>query len=191
MAIGRPSRPGRATASLLVFALIFSPGLVRPAVAQEGKGAIRGVLYLADGKTPLAGARAHAVQVNTAEHYTSAVTAENGAYEIAGLPSGTYDLAIEVGGAVFVAEGLVDLLPNQSVTISYSVQPEKPAARPVHGLEPPQGSAVPLADLKPAGTGQFWKSPSGQALLWVLGAGAAIAIYNNLDHAPAGSPSTP
>jgi hypothetical protein len=175
---------------LTILALAFSPVLAGPGFAQEGRGSIRGVLYQSDGDTPIAGAKAHAVQVDTKAHFESALTSRNGAWEITGLPRGSFDLAFEVDGTVFVVESLIDLASGQSVTTSFSVQPEKPAARSVPGLGAARGSALPLESLTPPLTASFWKSPVGQALLWILGAGGAVAVANAADDGD-GSPSTP
>lgn len=180
----------RPTVHLAILALALQPVLVGPGLAQEGRGAIRGVLFQSDGQTPIAGAKAHAVQVDTKAHFESRLTSRNGAWEITGLPRGTFDLAFEADGVIFVVDSLIDLASGESVTVSFSAQPDKPAARSIPGLGTAGGSAVPVESLSPPLTASFWKSPVGQALLWIFGAGGAVAIANAASDGD-GSPSTP
>jgi hypothetical protein len=126
----------------IVLALASIHGVAKPAYGQAtGKGSIRGIVYGADETTKLPGARVTAINVKTGKPFTSNVTGTNGAYEITGLGEGTYDIVIETGGAVYVADNLVDLAPEQQAALSYAVQPKKPAGRTIEGKPKPKGSA--------------------------------------------------
>lgn len=194
-----PTRPlataRRVMAVVVTLFLGVGPGFSVPGSAQSpspeiGHGSIRGTLYQADEQTALAGAKVTAINVLTGRQYASEVTMDNGDYLVDGVPAGTYDLVIEVGGNLFVADHLVDLGPNESVSHSYSVQPEKPAGRVVPKMPVPKGSAELVGEAKvPAGV--FWKTPGGIVLLSVLGAGAVAVIVNNIGHKDRGSPSAP
>lgn len=178
----------------LAIGLALGPAFIAPAAAQEqGRGAIRGILYQEDGKTKLAGAKVTAINVKTGKAYSSAVTGENGSYELTDLPGGTYDVVIESGGGLFIADNLVDLGQSQSIALSYSVQPKRPANRKIAGMPAPRGSAAVTGIFRnqtAAMTSKgFWSSPGGITLLSVLGAGAVIAIANNNNNNA--SPSSP
>jgi len=184
---------------VLASSLLMSPGFVPPVHAEEGGAIIHGSIYQSNESEKLAGAKVTAVNVRTRKQYVSNVTGDNGEYEILGLPGGTYDIAIEAGGGIFVADNLIDLSPNQSLDVAYSVQPLRPANRKLAGMAPPQGSATPVGSF--GGTGasggstfgggrHFWTSPGGIVLLAVLAGGTGYAIEHNRGNNNA-SPSMP
>src|SRR3989338_10225743 len=189
-----PTRPlataRRVMAVVVTLSLGVGPGFAVPGAAQSpspeiGHGSIRGTLYQADEQTALAGAKVTAINVRTGRQYSSEVTMEDGDFLVDGVPAGTYDVVIEVGGNLFVADHLVDLGPNESVSHSYSVHPEKPAGRMVPKMPAPKGSAALVGETNvPAGA--FWKTPGGIVLLSLLGAGAVALIIGHKDR---GSPS--
>lgn len=190
----------RLVATSLVAALLAGPVTALPLLAQQGgaaapasgRGSISGELFQADGKTPLEGARAHAVNVKTGQRYISEVVGRGGNYSISGLPAGTYDVAVEINGEIFVADNLVDLGGGEGASLSYAVQPMRPANRALKGLPNPKGSAAVMGVFRANATAapSFWKSPGGITLLTILGAGAVLAIAGGSDDDDA-SPSTP
>ncbi len=191
----RLTRPPLAAA--LVLCLGLGPAASSLVLAQEGNGAIHGVVYQADEKEKLAGAKVTAINVKTGKQYVSTVTDDGGDYEVGGLPAGTYDVAIEIGGAVYVADSLVDLNQNQHLSVSYAVQPLRPANRRLAGLAPPKGSATPVGGFEGTGAaagalrgGSFWTSPGGIVLMAVVAGGIAYAIEHNRGNNNA-SPSMP
>lgn len=192
---------GALAAALLLY-IALGPMLAVPAAAQADQGgAIRGVLYQADGRGKLGGAKVVVVDSKTGKQYNSGVTGDVGSYEVTGLPAGTYDLAIDVGGDIFVADNLIELAPGQKLSLSYSVQRGRPANRSVRGLKEPRGAAGVVGIFKGTGMASaftrqagspFWSSPGGVILLSVLGAGAAVAIYDAIsDEDNQASPSSP
>ncbi len=181
----------QAAATVLTLALAFGPPLATRAAAQEGRGSIRGVLYEPDGKSELAGGKVTAVNVKTGKQYPSNVTGSNGSYEINGLPAGSYDIVIESGGLLFVADNLVDLEEGRSVPVDYAVEPHKPPTRIVRGLPAPRGAASEVGGSEqPVAARSFWRSRNGILLLSVLGVGAGVAIAGGGNDNNA-SPSTP
>ncbi len=182
-------------AVVVTLCVAFGPGFVASGAAQSpsteiGHGSFRGTLYQADEVTPLVGAKVTAINVRTGKQYSSELTAQSGEYLVDGLPGGTYDLVIEVGGNLFVVDNIIDLSPNESVTHSFAVQPERPASRTISKMADPKGSAIPVGETTPA-VSNFWRTPGGITLLSVLGAGAAAVIINNAGHGSKGSPSAP
>lgn len=185
----------RMLAVVVTLFLGVGPGFAVPGSAQSpspeiGHGSIRGTVYQADEQTALVGAKVTAINVRTGTQYESQITTDNGDYLVDGVPAGTYDLVIEVGGNLFVADHLVDLSPNEGISLSYSVQPQKPAGRVVSKMPVPKGSAELVGEAN-VPSGVFWKTPGGIVLLSVLGAGAVAVIVNNIGHKDRGSPSAP
>lgn len=185
-------------ACFLALSMMLAPGAAIRTAAQEGGAGLHGVIYQMDGSAKYAGAKVTAINVKTRKQYVSNVTGEDGSYEISGMPAGSYDVAIDTGGGIFIADNLVDLNQNQRLSVSYSVQPMRPANRKVAGLEPPKGSATPVGSFRGSGdavgdlTGgarSFWRSPGGIVLISVLVVGAALAIGNSGDSNA--SPSAP
>ena len=189
----RKSPVGTAAAVALVVSLALGPGLTVPFAADD-HGAIRGTLYQADEKTPLAGAKVSVINVKTGQKFTSAVTKDNGSFEVSGLPAGTYDVVIEIDTTVFVADNLVDLKQNEGLSRSYNVIPERPANRNVAGMPKAQGSAeaVGSAGEAPGRHHSFWGSADGIVLISVLAIGAGVLIANsNNNNDNNASPSAP
>jgi hypothetical protein len=121
---------GRAACRFAIMAALLGVALALPAApaiaaADEGLGVIHGYLYRSDETTRLAGAEVAAINVNTGRRYLSARTGENGAYEIAGIPPGTYDIAIDTKDEnVYVTDSLIDLNEKQHLTLSFALKPK-------------------------------------------------------------------
>jgi len=196
MAIRRPDTARGALALVLSLCLASVPALTtfRPAQAagdeEVGHGSIHGTLYQSDEKASLAGGKVTAINVRTGTRYTSEETTDNGNYDIRGLPAGTYDVVIEVGGNLFVADHIQDVGPGESVSKSYSLQPAKPANRTIPKYPAPQGSATIVGETT-LQSPPFWTSTGGKVLIGVLSAGAAVAIYNSTKGNNNASPSSP
>ena len=137
---------GRARSGIAVFvvlAIAFGPA-VSTSVIAENNGAVRGFLLQNDEATRIAGAKVTVIDVRTGDRHTSNVTGDNGAYEITGLPTGTYDLGIEVAGAVYVTDSLVEVGEGQTVTLSFTLQPKEPNRKLAGTATTPQGTASAL-----------------------------------------------
>lgn len=179
----------------LAILLALGPGFALPAVAQEEPGLIRGFLLQDDEVTRISGAKVTAINVRTGEKYVSNITGENGAYEITGLPPATYDIGIEVAGAVYVTDSLVEVAAGQKVTLSFGLQPKKPNRKVIGFDQTPEGTAEALTYkgagtlVAPSATKSFLTSPGGITLLSILGAGLLYVIFDDDDDDV--SPSTP
>ena len=188
--LGR-ARPG--VVVYVVLTLALGPAFWAPVSAVEGGGVIWGFLLQDDTVTRLAGAKVTVINVATGDKFVSNVTGGNGAYEVSGLPPGTYDLGVEMAGAVYVIDSLVEVAENQRVTLSLSLQPKKPDRKLAGDEEMPVGTAVALT-FKGAPTAAtrdgFWASRGGITLLSVLGAGVLFVIFDDDGDADV-SPSTP
>lgn len=203
MAIRPKCTRHRVVSALVIAVLVAGPGSTLAGFAQQGpagqaaeeaasgRGSVSGDLFHADGKTALEGGRAYAINVRSGQQYISEVVGKGGHYAIKGLPAGTYDIAVEIDGQVYVADNLVDISQGESVSLSYAVQPMRPANRVLKGLPQPKGSAEVMGVFRANATAapSFWKSPGGITLLAILGAGAILALAASDDDDA--SPSTP
>jgi hypothetical protein len=186
------SRIGRAAVGAgLALSLALGPAAAAPVLAVEGPGVVRGVLYQEDEKSRLAGATVTAINVRTGRRYVSNHTGDNGAYEIAGLPAGTYDLAIEQADRLYVSENLVELAESQRLYLSFAIQsgagapPGAPSGEAKLTFTDP--SAVPQpVKANSAGTSNkkkgFWSSAGGITLISILvagGVGAGVAAQHD------------
>jgi hypothetical protein len=183
-------------AVVLVVSLALGPILPTLALAEEGNGMIRGILYEADAETRLPAARVIAINVANGDRFESNLTGSNGAYEIKGLPAGTYDLVIESGGRLFVAENLIDLSRGQRVSIKFAVEPRRPANRTIEGMIPPSGTADVVGSQPDAiggavGGTSALKTPGGILSLIVLSLGTAIVLESAFNDDDPASPIVP
>jgi hypothetical protein len=106
-------------------AALALPSVPALAAASEGAGVIHGYVYRSDETTRLVGAQVAAINVTTGRRYLSARTGENGAYEIAGIPPGTYDIAIDTKDEnIYVTDSLIDLNEKQRLTLSFALKPK-------------------------------------------------------------------
>jgi len=177
-ALSRTAR-GRFISGLALW-LLLGPAFTAPLRADEGLAAIRGILFKSDETSRLAGARVTAINVATGRRYLSNHTGDNGAYEIAALPAGIYDLAIEADERLYVTDNLVDLAENQRLYLSFAIYPQGAASRDVGRGEAKMTFTDPSAVPQPtqpqkAKKKGFWNSAGGIALVTILVAGAVGA----------------
>jgi hypothetical protein len=157
--------------------LALGPGAAGPLGAADGPGVMRGVLFRQDETTRLSGATVTAINVRTGRRYLSNHTGDNGAYEITGLPAGTYDLAIESADRVYVTDILVELAEAQRVYLSFALQPRGEAAGHAEArMTFTDPSAVPQPAREPAAKKKgFWRGAGGIAIISILVAGTVGA----------------
>jgi len=194
MTCTRFARHGRGTALAIAAWLAAAPFAPGPAAAEgagetartpahEGLGTIRGVLFKEDETTRLAGATVTTINVRTGRRYVSNFTGDNGAYEVSGLPAGTYDIAIDAAARVYVTDSLIDLAENQRLYLSFAVRaptgagPDTPLFQGGAKLTFTDPSAVPQAS-GAAARRSFWKRPGGIAIISILVAGTAAAAVS-------------
>jgi hypothetical protein len=114
----------RFVTALVASTLLLAP-LTSLRAAGEGVAVIHGYVFRNDEATRLAGAEVAAINVSTGRRYVSARTGDNGAYEIAGMPPGTYDIAIDTkDDNIYVTDSLIDLSERQHLTLSFSLKPK-------------------------------------------------------------------
>ncbi len=169
--MSRLPRSRRMLSCAVALLLAGGAGMPRPAVAgEEPTATLRGTIYLEDERTPAAGATAIAISVRTHQTLRSNTTGSNGVFEISDLPAGTYDLALEIGGKVYVAETLIDLPPGSKKTISFAALPGATPSREIPGV----GAAGGVASVVRAGAGGA-STKSGTRKFWTAAGWTAVA----------------
>lgn len=141
-----------------------------------GAGAtLKGKVTGADRKTPLAGARVHAIGKD-GRVVTSAPTDAKGRYELKGVPAGTYRLAVSTGDGVYTVESEVGIASASGFTVNLATIPAEAARGTVPGVDlSPRGYAAIVngKDSKP-----FWGSAKGIVLIGVTAAALALILSN-------------
>jgi len=165
--------------------------------AQASFAEIRGNILAADGLTAISGATVKAANLDTRTIYSSAITTQDGSYKLAGLPAGSYDLAVETPQGLFVADHLVAANAGKSTLVSLALKPE---SRDVQGPQEGRGEEKKPEEAKPEGEEKkdeppaepepeaekkkksgpgFWRSPGGAAISIIIGAALIAAAANS------------
>ena len=161
-----------------------------PAESAAAGAALKGKVTGPDRKTPLEGARVHAI-AKDGRVVTSAPTDAKGRYQLKGVPAGTYRLAVSTGDGVYTVESEVGIASASSFTVNLATIPAEAARGTVPGMDlAPRGYAAIMNgnDNKP-----FWGSAKGIILIGVTAAALALILSNadgDEDEKPI-SPSSP
>jgi hypothetical protein len=147
------------------------------------------------GGQPVAGATVLAYHLSTEELFTSEPTTGGGQYSIPGLPYGYFDLAVESGDGIFVADQVFNVAPASKSVLTFSLVPFSAGApgsvedrRSFPGTEDePVGVARVEEKLKGA---DFWTSKRGIAILAGAGGVALLLLVGGGGDGPT-SPSNP
>jgi hypothetical protein len=137
-----------------------------------------------------------------AKVYESTRTDAKGSYSLSGLPSGTYDVAVESAGGLYVSTAPVSLVPGEKRALSLSIRPDAqkgdtsadppapgeptppPPPPPVDPTAPPPEppkETPPPAETKPKKKTPFYRTPWGGALIVVGSAAVVGAIAHSSD----------
>ena len=138
-----------------------------------------------DGK-PVRDALVVAYHVSGQQRFVSSRTGGDGEYQLEQLPFGYFDVGVEVGDGVFVADRVVNLPPAGKAALLLTVQPFQPGTQQLSRKHPgselePGGMA--LLRTRPKGR-DFWRSPKGVAILGTVGGAALLAIASGSDDEP-------
>jgi hypothetical protein len=169
------------------------PEAQKPAPPKEApSGAkLEGKLMGSDRKTPLEGARLHAVSKD-GKVFSSAPADVRGRYSLKGVPPGTYRLAISTEDGLYFLESEVGIASASAFSIDLATVSAEAATGWVPGIDLDARGFATIVQGKKDGAGRFWGSAKGIVLL-VATAGAVALILSNSDDAaeePA-SPSLP
>jgi len=169
------------------------PEAEKPAPEKEGPSAakLEGRLMGSDRKTPLEGARLHAVS-RDGKVFSSSPADARGRYSLKGVPPGTYQLAISTQDGVYFLESAVGIASASAFSIDLATVSAEAATGRVPGIDLDARGYATILQGKKDGSGRFWGSAKGIVLL-VATAGAVALILSNSDDGaeePA-SPSLP
>ena len=108
----------RVVAAGLLFSL---HSIADPTSAGLRMAALDGTILSAASQAPLAGVKLHVGNPATGSIYTSGPTTADGAFTVANLPAGVFELAIETDGGLFVVETPVRLEQGEVRTVHLTV----------------------------------------------------------------------
>lgn len=187
--LARARRGGGASASravaLCLALVIAAPAASVPASAAPDRTAtLSGRAYRADDKLPAEGAVVKAVHIISQRVFTSPPSDDSGRFDLKDLPTGYYDIGIELGGSLFVAGTVVNLSGGGRVSLDFILQAYGDTStewwqgqkREIAILGQEQGIArVTERSRGGAGGKSFWKKPGGIAIIVVGGLGVIAA----------------
>ncbi|HXV76836.1 MAG TPA: carboxypeptidase-like regulatory domain-containing protein [Candidatus Polarisedimenticolaceae bacterium] len=153
---------------------------VEPAPAA-GQGQLVGQVSTPSG-TAVSGATVVAYHLSSESVFRSADTDAKGRFKIAALPYGYFDIAVQTGDGLYVADQVVNVPPagKASLTMTlYAGAADQEAPRGFAGIDQAP-SGVARVESK-ASAGQFWKSAKGVAILGGIGGAALLAIALSSD----------
>jgi hypothetical protein len=151
--------------------------LTPPALAAESGSPLTGKIFGPDGKTPLQGVTVRAYHLASEQIFTSAPTNGSGQYELAQLPPGYYDLAVETADGLFVGDQVVNVGTTGRAVFSMTVA-EPNAEDAPHSFPGTDETPAGVASVRQhkSRTGGFWNSPGGVSLIAGAGALGLLAI---------------
>jgi len=164
----------------LVVTLSIGASGLRAQEPETGTSRLRGRVFAADGKQPLAGATVLAYHLSTEQVFRSEPTSHNGQFEIDGLPLGYYDLAVETADGLFAGSDVINLPPAGKAEVNLIATPFDVAGatagepRPFPGATSASEGVVRVE--RRMTQREFWRSPKGVAILAGAGAVALVAI---------------
>ncbi|HEV8376443.1 MAG TPA: carboxypeptidase-like regulatory domain-containing protein [Candidatus Polarisedimenticolia bacterium] len=141
---------------------------------------LEGKLTGSDRKTPLPGARLHAVSKD-GKVFSSAPADARGRYTLPGVPPGAYQLAISTDDGVFILESEVGIASSNAFSLDLATVPAEAATGRVPGIDlEARGFATIVQGKRKEGGRSFWGGPKGIVLL-AVSAGAVALILSNSD----------
>jgi hypothetical protein len=132
------------------------PVAAEPASAAAGAlASVRGTVLSADSGAPLAQARVHASEPRAERFFSSQPCESDGSFRLGDLPAGTYELAVESAGALYLAQAPLRLEPGQSRSVHLAVRKtasQDPSAANQRGgfFENPVTAALTIAGIATA-----------------------------------------
>ncbi len=150
-------------------ALLAGAALAPPTPVAAGGGAsLSGVVRSGPRHAPLVGARVLAGDSRSHEVFSSAPTGDDGTFEIAGLPGATYEIAVEVGGGLYLVEAPVALPAGERRAVGISVGAATEAGDDDEGEGGDDGGGT-RPDQGSGGSGLTFLNNPATAAFFVLG----------------------
>ena len=109
--------------------VVLLPAITVPASAAS-TASLSGTVLSVDDSSPLGGATVHVGDSESGTIYTSAPTNPDGNFQLEQLPAGTYELAVEMNGGLYLVESLVSLAPGASQRVHLAVKASRSTATP-------------------------------------------------------------
>jgi len=153
---------GKLAAVVLIPALQWASVPAAPGLAT---GSIAGHVLSADSHAPLRGVQVHLADPSTGEVRTSSPTLPDGSFTVAGLAPSSYELAVQSGTGVYLAQGAVRLDPGQTRHVQVAINAQ---------VAP---SPAEKADNGRRGAG-WWNNPLAATLIVI---GSAIVVGYAVD----------
>ncbi len=194
MVFHQPGKRGLALicALLLLAGPVAAKGQAKDRPAGDGLSSVEGRVRAPDGKRGVAGAKIHAYNQATGQTYSSEPTGPNGAYRIEGLPFGYFELAVETGDGLFVADQIVNVGPSAKALVLLTLKPydQQPdswwADHERRSFSGSEDESSGLAELRRRRTGrEFVRSTKGVVLLSTVGAAVLLVIAASDDETSA------
>lgn len=140
----------RAVAWFLMSSLVLA---ATPALSDEVPAGVSGEIVAIDGESPLAGSRVHLAEPRSGRTFASEPTGTDGSFGVADVPPGTYQVAIESDGRLYLVDGPLALAPGETRNVQLALQ-SKSAPAPAGVWQDPlyaglivAGSAIVLGIL--------------------------------------------
>ena len=174
-------------ASILVPVLVTGPLLAAEQESAPGSSVLTGGVNGPDG-SPLAGATVVAYHLSSERVFRSAPTDGKGQFTMTGLPYGYFDVAVETGSGLFVADVVINAAPSGKTAVKFELASGAqgtPRKFPGTDIDPVGVARVN----RKVGSGEFWRSPKGIGLIGGLGGVALLALASggsNNDPSPSG-----
>lgn len=134
------SRGHRALAALLALAIVTA-GL--PALASTASARLAGRILQSGTSAGVENAVVKVALRPDAKVYESARTDAKGSYSLSGLPTGTYDVAVESSGGLYVSPAPVSLVAGEKRDLSLAIRPDAKKGDTSAEGEPPAPAPAP------------------------------------------------
>lgn len=180
------------TMVVLVFGLLPAMAEDEPETGADGAGRIEAkIQFRGKGVSP-EGIVLNAYHIDTKQLFRSEPAQQKGIAVIERIPYGYFDLAVEVGGELYVASEVVVVPPSGKVVITLILEPyEDDEAAPPREFQGNDSPVRGIARLSSKSVGkEFWRGPAGIAIITGISGAALLAIASGSE-SPSISPISP
>ncbi len=166
----------------LMFGLFPALAVEEPETTGAGAGRIEAKIQIRGEGSP-AGTVLNVYHIDTKQVFRSEPAQHKGNVVIDRIPYGYFDLAVEIGGELYVANQVVVVPPSGKVALRLILEPyreeETAAPREFQGSDAPVRGIARLS--RKSGGKEFWRGPAGIAIITGISGGALLAIASGSD----------